>query len=82
METSKQNSKIMAISWTSRWSCLEPPLHVLHCLVIALKQNKSIKGIPVQEIQNLLGQFADNIDIYIKLDQNSLSSTLMGLEKF
>ena len=51
-------------------------------LAIELRSNQEIKGIPVAEIVNLLGQFADDMDIYSLHDQKSLDYIFDILEKF
>ena len=51
-------------------------------LAIELRNSKDIKGIPVNEIINLLGQFADDIDIYQLFNQKSLDTVFEILEQY
>ena len=51
-------------------------------LAIELKNNKEIKGIPVQDIVNLLSQFADDADIFLLFDQKSLDAVVNTLDLF
>ena len=51
-------------------------------LAIELRSNQEIKGILVAEILNLLGQFADDMDIYSLYDQKWLDHIFNILEKF
>ena len=60
-------------------------LYFLICaetLALMLRENKQIEGIPVQEILNLLGQYADDADVFLKNDQTSLNSVFQTLEEF
>ena len=57
-------------------------LCVAELLAIDLRSCDKIKGIPVMDIQNLLGQFADDMDIYMMFDQQSMSSVIDILENF
>ena len=47
-----------------------------------LRGAKEIKGIPVAEILKLLGQYADDADIYLLNDEKSLKKVFDILEKF
>ena len=64
------------------------PASSLYFLIVAetlareLRQHEDIQGIPVQDIVNLLGQFADDMDIYMLYDQKSLTTVLEILESF
>ena len=51
-------------------------------LALELKRNTKIKGIPVQEMINLLGHFADDMDIYLLNDKQSLNEVLNVLANF
>ena len=51
-------------------------------LALTLKSNQEIKGIPVEEMLKLLGQYADDADIYTLKDQKSLDSVFDTLERF
>ena len=47
-----------------------------------LRDNAQIKGIPVQEVEDLLGQFADDMDLYLLYDKNSLENVLRTMDTF
>ena len=51
-------------------------------LALILRSNKSIKGIPVEDILFILNQFADDTDVCSLFDQCSLSAILQDLENF
>ena len=51
-------------------------------LAISLRTNQRIEGIPVQDIIHLIGQYADDADIYQKYSQQSLQETIHYLEAF
>ena len=51
-------------------------------LSILLKDHPDIKGFPVKDILKLLGQYADDADIYMIKNQKSLDSVFDVLEKF
>ena len=51
-------------------------------MAIMLRKNQDIKGIPVNEILNLLGQYADDADIYSLFDKKSYESIFQCLERF
>ena len=51
-------------------------------LALELRSNTDIQGIPVNDIVNLLGQFADDMDIYMLCEQKSLNETLRTLRIF
>ena len=51
-------------------------------LSLELKRNQDVKGIPVNEIINLLGQFADDMDIYLLNDKDSLNAVIATLDQF
>ena len=51
-------------------------------LALTLKSEGDIKGIPVHEILKLLGQYADDADIYLLKDQKSLDSVFLIIERF
>ena len=60
-------------------------LYFLVCvetMAILLRQNENIKGIPVEDILNLLGQYADDADVYLLNDQKSLDSVFLCLQRF
>ena len=51
-------------------------------LAMNLRNNEKIKGIPVNMIRNLLGQYADDMDIYLIKDRQSYKEVLLELSKF
>ena len=51
-------------------------------LAIMLRENGQIKGINVNEISNLLDQFADNLDVTTMHDPQSVSETLSTFNNF
>ena len=51
-------------------------------LAINLKSNEKILGIPVDEIIHLLSQYADDADIFLRSQQESINETLRELEEF
>ena len=51
-------------------------------MALMLRNNADIRGIPVKEMLNLLGQYADDADIYRLKNQKSLDSVFETLEKF
>ena len=60
-------------------------LYFLICaeiLAINLRSNDIIKGIPVEDIENLLGQFADDMDMYLMCEECSLEQVFQTLERF
>ena len=60
-------------------------LYFLICaetLAIMLRENQQIQGIPVNDFLNLLGQYADDADLYLKNEQESLNSVFCVLEEF
>ena len=60
-------------------------LYFLICaeiLAIMLKKNEHIRGIPVEEMLNLLGQYADDADVYMLYDQRSYDSFFLIMERF
>ena len=48
-------------------------------LAIELRNSESIKGIPVNEIINLLGQFADDMDVYQLYDQKCINAVFQTI---
>ena len=47
-----------------------------------LRNDPMIQGIPVGDIECLLGQFADDMDIYQVYDELSVNTTIESLERF
>ena len=64
--------------------CVSSLLFLLCAETLALefRNNKEIKGIPVNEILNLLGQFADDMDVYQLFDKKSLDTVFEVIEQF
>ena len=60
-------------------------LYFLICaeiMAILLRQNPNIEGILVNQIKNLLGQYADDADVYLRNRQKSLDTVFEVLENF
>ena len=57
-------------------------LLVAEILALKLRDDYRIKGIPVKEIINLLGQFADDMDMYLLADQTSLNCVFQHISDF
>ena len=57
-------------------------LCVAEILAINLRNNVEIKGIPIQDVINLLNQYADDMDVSSLYDQQSLNAILKELELF
>ena len=51
-------------------------------LVIAVQNNSSIQGIPVNDFLNVIGQYADDADIYQIFNQSSFDATVNLLSAF
>ena len=51
-------------------------------LAINIRKKEQIQGIPVKEIIHLLGQYADDADLYLKNNQDSLNAVFDVLERF
>ena len=51
-------------------------------LALSLKNEEQIQGIPIEEMKKLLGQYADDADIYLLKKQKELDLTFEVLEKF
>ena len=51
-------------------------------MAILLRENQQIKGIPVKEMINILGQFADDADIYSLFEKSSINAIINTLETF
>ena len=64
--------------------CVSVHLFLLCAEIIAIELRKceKIKGIPVQDIVNLLLQYMDDLNIASNFDQGSLNSTFETLEHF
>ena len=57
-------------------------LVVAEILALELRANRRIQGIPVQDIINLLSQFADDMDWSMLCNEQSLNETISELERF
>ena len=51
-------------------------------LAILLRSDEEIQGIPIDDIVNLLSQFADDMDIFLLFQENSLQACLRKLKYF
>ena len=51
-------------------------------MALMLRSNQQIQGISVRDFVNLLGQYADDADIYQLFKQESIDNTFLCLEKF
>ena len=51
-------------------------------LAIELRKNPKIKGFLIEDIMKLFGQYADDIDLYLKGDAQSIDETLKTFAKF
>ena len=51
-------------------------------LALELRNSENVLGIPVNDVINLLGQFADDMDIYLLYEKKSLHTVLEILDKF
>ena len=57
-------------------------LVIAELLAIQLRKNGKIKGVLINEIMNLINQFADDTDLFLNADEESISETVNELEKF
>ena len=57
-------------------------LLVAEVLALSLRDNQRIKGIPINDILNLLGQFADDMDMYLLAEQDCLDAMFECIERF
>ena len=57
-------------------------LCVAEVLALSLRNHDDIKGIPVNEILNLLNQYADDMDVSSLADQTSLNMIIHTIEAF
>ena len=57
-------------------------LCVAEILALQLRKNKDIQGIPVEEIINLLNQYADDMDVFSLYDQCSLDAIFNTISDF
>ena len=85
-----QNFGILSHFWEKGRGCqqgcpLSPGLYLLTAEILAnkLRNNSKIKGIQIGEIEYLISQFADDTDLYLTYDQETISETfklLSGIE--
>ena len=57
-------------------------LIVAEILALELRANDQIKGITINEIKNILNQFADDLDLFSENSQSSLRAIFQTLENF
>ena len=57
-------------------------LVIAEILALALRSNEDIDGITIQDIKNLLNQFADDMDIFSLSSEKSIKAILEELDKF
>ena len=57
-------------------------LVIAEILALSIRGNKQIEGITLQDIENLLNQFADDMDIFSLNKEQSLKNILEELDKF
>ena len=57
-------------------------LVIAEILALALRSNENIEGITFKDIQNILNQFADDMDIFSLASQRSLSAIFHELKNF
>ena len=57
-------------------------LVIAELLAINIRSHESIKGIPVNEIMNLLNQFADDTDMTLEANQSNLNIVFNEMETF
>ena len=57
-------------------------LVIAEILALKIKKNVNIEGIPVNEILNVLSQFADDMDVFSKFNQKSYSNINSELCRF
>ena len=57
-------------------------LVIAEILAIALRSNRAIDGITIQDIRNLLNQFADDMDVFSMCNEKSIKAIERELEDF
>ena len=55
---------------------------LVEVLAINMRANKNISGIEIEEIENLLNQFADDLDVALTGGEESLNETLTEINNF
>ena len=61
------------------------PYYFLICaetLAILLRNNDNIKGFNIADFNRILGQFADDMDMYLLFEQNTINAVMSDLEYF
>ena len=78
------SNKIRIEKGVHQGGCTSTTLFLLcaEILAIELRSDNRIQGIPVGDIEHLLGQFADNMDIYQLFNAESLEATMDKLAWF
>ena len=63
---------------TNQGCPLSPSLYLLTAEIMAnkLRNNPKIKGLKVNEVEYLISQFADDTDLYLSYDQETVTSTI------
>ena len=57
-------------------------LIIAELFAVSIRMNTEISGFPINEIQDLLGQFADDTDLFLYGHQKSVQEVLKGLKEF
>ena len=57
-------------------------LVIAEILAMSLRDNQEIEGITIQDIKNLLNQFADDMDIFSTANEKSIKAIYEELDKF
>ena len=57
-------------------------LVIAEIIALNMRNNNEIEGIPVEEIINVLSQFADDMDIFSKFEQASYNACLKEIDNF
>ena len=81
-----QNFGILSKKWvknrgTNQGCPLSPSLYLLTAEIMAnkLRSNAKIKGLKVNNVQYLISQFADDTDLYLSFDQETVTNTFKTL---
>ena len=57
-------------------------LVIAELFAISLRQNKQITGFPIKEIMDLLGQFADDTDLFLNATERNIRNALSIVDNF
>ena len=57
-------------------------LVIAEILAIAIRDNKQIEGITIEDIRNILNQFADDMDVFSLANQKSIQAIMDELDRF